>query len=267
MYECDYDQKDYQIALQKFAELGIPDDDSLASMAKSEAPPFDAGDLDPKALKKALIDTYGLSKDKGEQKIMGAGLPIHGKIDPGIYWCARDVNTLFTQMFNHHFLLIVNNTDSKPPVSWYGDESWRTVQPKGHVSTTFITLGGFFSKEHDRKLVFKLNQEADVGSVVEHIAGDPWRWWRYLGFEENPITDNPDPLQQVLLERSSTYYRNPIAALPGYNALNKNCSSWVNSACHYSGIPESRRSELRKFKQIDWGEEVVLSAKLFGMEE
>lgn len=267
MYERDYDRNDYLIARKKFDELGITDDDSLAAMAKSETPPFDPGDFDPLALKKALIDTYNLDGKAGEQKLLGYGLPVHGKIEPGIYWCARDVNTWATQMFNHHFLLIVNNTDSKPPVSWYRGESWRTIQPEGHVMTTYITLGGFFSKEDDHKLVFKLNEDADVGSVTEHIAGKPWRWWRYLGFEKNPITDTPVPLQQVLLDLSSKYFGNPISNLPNYNMFNQNCSTWVNSVCHYSGVPESKRAELRKFEQIDWGEEVVLPAGLFGVDE
>lgn len=175
-----------------------------------------------------------------------------GKLKEGVYWSARDLAGAAI-IGNHHFILLVTSNDRLEEMQ---------LTPKLESGIYFCTLGGF--KSDDARLVFRLNGEHDVRSVLEYVNPDKHTSLLLpdLDLEIHKIAP-PDGSEFEFMQKvaalARNYAVNTKVSAPKYTLIDDNCAAWVNTLFAVAGVGAKDREQHGEFFGIDIGEEDLIS--------
>ncbi len=172
-----------------------------------------------------------------------------------VYWCARNLDTVFGFSGNHHFLVIrLDEGESFPPFS-----------SESESGTNFITLAAF---NEDGNLKFGENNKADVTAVKEYLNPGKYKdnWTDYdLEYKliEPPKGMSDEKFAHLIAMLAARYNDNQKHKKVRYVLDAENCAAWINTMMWVAGLSESVREALSEFSGVDWGEEFVIDPEMF----
>ena len=179
------------------------------------------------------------------------------QIKEGIYWSARDLAGAAV-IGNHHFILLVTSKDRLEELQ---------LSPKLESGIHFCTLGGF--KSDDDRLIFRMNDEHDVKSVLEYVNPDKHTSLLLpdLDLEIHKIAP-PDGSEFEFMQKvaalARNYAVNTKASAPKYKLLDDNCAAWVNTLFAVAGVGEKDLEQHGEFFEIDVGKDLISKGHFAG---
>ncbi len=180
--------------------------------------------------------------------------------EPGIYWCARDLDIDWSPIGNHHFLLFVGNAN----MSIFPGKSALNESEK-----YFMTVGAGAESSNPTNwgmIRMEVNYKADVKAVREGINPDKHvKWYRAdYDIEAHKIkelsTADFQKIKGYLINYSFNQDNNKV---DDYDLDDNNCASWVNTLMKAMGISYDKREDYGEFNGFDWGEEENFDEKFF----
>lgn len=179
------------------------------------------------------------------------------KKELGIYWCARDLDTITTPLGNHQFVLFI--VDESTEI--FPDDSPLKETDKDGNDYYFYTAsaGGEDSDPFDwNLLLMEINGKPDVQSVREGL--NPEKYVKIYkadyDIENHKIIDFSEANFARIKSYLVNYSKNQKnKRVPNYDVTNLNCSSWVNTFFGALDVPYDTRRANWDFRGADLGEE------------
>jgi hypothetical protein len=175
----------------------------------------------------------------------------------GVYWCARDLDTSVTPAGNHHFILLICNSDTKLLLD-------STINEENGAYFYTVSAGG--ANGLSGKITMHVNDTADVKSVREGIDPDEHTSWYKPDYdiESHKIEELSESDIPRIVKYLENYSANQKSGnVPDYHISGPNCATWVNTLFKVLGIPDQKREEYGEFSGLDWGEEDLFDTKYF----
>lgn len=181
------------------------------------------------------------------------------KLDEGVYWCARDLESI--PIGNHHCILLVCPDTT---VLFTGKLPKQEDTPDGIIY--FYTVGAFKKDTILPDLLkVEVNQDTDVKAVREFVDPDEYTspFTPDLDLEAhkvNPPSGSFSDFEKTVVQLVANFEAKGDIQ---YALIDENCAAWINTLFKVAGVSNAERKELGEFFGIDWGEEDLIPEEFF----